>query len=534
MVAVTYSCGNGDPVDEEIVTDPVKENKVISSYIRLNFYESSRVPDESLTANNDLIMIAFRPYSDGSIYCDTPDNQARFSNVSYLNSFDGRNGVLDFTGVGSDMNAGQDLINNVKSFESDGSFKQFTFGTWLYLDLWTPGSYLFKKEDSNGYVYCKMGATNGLFEFNINGKTVNLQTTNLLGGWHHFALAYHGNNSTTDRVTAYLDGSPITGLSIASDFPTSIPFIKAPFHIGVGIDGKIDETFLNSLFLTNSAITNYKNNGIKLRNTDWNSTKTLAYWKYDESSNIGKDSQSWKSIYNDIRSTIQGKGIKLRLGMTGGDWKTVFANASTRTAFVNNVYTIVSENNWDGVDFDFEWSATTAEFDNYSKTIVELSNKLAPLNVTFSVSLHPYSYKINQAAINAVDFISIQLYGPSPTLFPYNEFVANSVLMVDYGIPANKLVLGVPFYGSESNGNKATEAYYTFLNAGLITSPSLDEVTYNGKTYTFNGQNTIRKKAQYVKNGGYLGMMSWDIATDASFTNNLSLIKVVNEELAAD
>ncbi|OYX85875.1 MAG: hypothetical protein B7Y83_03300 [Flavobacteriales bacterium 32-34-25] len=538
------SCG-ADHVDSSLNPDPVPDpvtntgkKKVISSYIRYNFYESSRVSNESLMANNDLIMIAFRPYSDGSIYCDLPDSQASFSNVSYLSSFEGRNGVADFGGAGSDMNAGLDLINNVKSFESDGSYKQFTFGTWLYLDTWTPGAYIFKKENTIGNIlYCKMGATNGVLEFNSDGKIVSVPATGLaLGGWHHFALAYNGNNAVSDRVTAYVDGVKLTAVNTPSDFPTSVSYMKAPFHIGVDIDGKMDETFLNSLYLTSSALVNYKNNGIKLRNTDWNSTKTLSYWKYNSASNMGEDSQSWKSIYKDIRSTIQGKDIKLRLGITGGDWKTVFSNPSARTAFVNNVSNFISENDLDGVDFDFEWSTTETEYNNYSSAIVEMANKLksASPKVTFSVSLHPFSYKITKQAIDAVDFISMQHYGPQPTLFPYDAFVSYTGVVVDYGIPVNKLVLGVPFYGAESNGNKGTEAYFSFVNAGLITSPDLDQVTYNGKTFIFNGQSTIRKKAQFVKNMGYLGMMSWDLATDVSSTNNLSLMKVVNEELSED
>lgn len=67
-------------------------------------------------------------------------------------------------------------------------------------------------------------------------------------------------------------------------------------------------------------------------------------------------------------------------------------------------------------------------------------------------------------------------------------------MAVEYGIPADKLVLGVPFIGTTGvNGEQVS--YSDFINGGL-SDVALDEFTYNGKTYTLNGQNTIRKKSE--------------------------------------
>ncbi|SFF13213.1 glycoside hydrolase family 18 protein [Sunxiuqinia elliptica] len=519
--------------DNNTDNDDTSYEKFFSSYIRLNFYETGRVSDESVLAYDDLIMIAFRPYTDGTLFFDLPDNQASFSNASYLKDFDNRNGVIDFNGTDADMNVGFDLLNNVKiAGGSDGSYKQFTFGTWLSLDNWTPGGFIFKKANESGSVYCKMSDAVGVFEFNINGKSVTIHADNVLNGWHHFALGYNGNKGTAERVACYIDGTLLDNVVVASDFPSSVPFIREAFHIGSGIDAKLDETFISSLFLPAGTVSGYMNNGIKLRKTDWNSSKTLAYWTYDNSSDPGKDAQSWRTIYDELRTTLTGKDIKLRVGMAGGDWKTVVGNATSRTTFVNSVSDFISQYAWDGVDLDFEWCESTQEYNNYSKAIVELGEKLATSDVTYSVSLHAYYYKISQLAINKTDFISLQVYGPQPSLFDYDEFVSKSNAVVDYGIPKEKLVLGVPFYGVESNGNRSSAAYLNFVDAGLISSPLQDQVTYNGKTYTFDGQETIRKKALFAKQNKYKGIMSWDIATDVTYSNELSLAKAVNDVLA--
>lgn len=71
--------------------------------------------------------------------------------------------------------------------------------------------------------------------------------------------------------------------------------------------------------------------------------------------------------------------------------------------------------------------------------------------------------------------------------------------------------------------------YYDFVNDGLATTIE-DTYTYKGNTYTFNSVETIRKKARYVCEEGFAGIMSWDLATDIDVTNNKSLLKAIKEE----
>lgn len=215
----------------------------------------------------------------------------------------------------------------------------------------------------------------------------------------------------------------------------------------------------------------------------------------------------------------------MRLGIAGGEWKKMMADATARTRFASEVKKIIEQYDFDGVDFDFEWPANASEYNNYSATVIQMRSTLGKY-VYFTASLHPVSFKISPEAIDALDFISYQCYGPAVMRFPYEQFVKDGEAAVAYGIPKNKLVMGVPFYGSTGS---LIAAYCDFVNDGLATTNE-DTYTYKGNTYTFNSIETIRKKARYVCEEDYAGIMSWDLATDIDITNNKSLLKVIKEE----
>lgn len=81
------------------------------------------------------------------------------------------------------------------------------------------------------------------------------------------------------------------------------------------------------------------------------------------------------------------------------------------------------------------------------------------------------------------------------------------------------------------DNSKKTEAYFSFVQEGLITSPAQNEVTYKGDVYVFDGQDNIRIKTRYAKEQGLKGMMSWDLATDLPLSDSRSLLKAMIEEL---
>ena len=193
----------------------------------------------------------------------------------------------------------------------------------------------------------------------------------------------------------------------------------------------------------------------------------------------GKGVTSWEELIKSVRADVKGTKTKLRLGAASGEWKAMVADEAARAAFAKNIKKILEKNKLDGIDLDFEWAETEKEYEDYSQAILKMREVLGD-KYLFSVSLHPVCYKISKEAIAAVDFISYQCYGPSPVRFPMEKYCSDIQMALAYGIPKEKLVAGVPFYGVTKDGSKKTEAYFSFVQDGLITGPAQNEVTYKG------------------------------------------------------
>ena len=241
----------------------------------------------------------------------------------------------------------------------------------------------------------------------------------------------------------------------------------------------------------------------------------------------GKGVTTWEGLIKSIRAEVKGTKAKVRIGASSGQWKAMVADETARTAFAKNIKKVLQQNKLDGIDLDFEWAENAKEYEDYSLAILKMREVLGDKYI-LSVSLHPVSYKISKEAIAAVDFISLQCYGPSPVRFPVEKYCSDIQMVLKYGIPKEKLVAGVPFYGVTKDNSKKTEAYFSFVQ---ITSPAENEVNYKGEVYVFDGQDNIRIKTRYAKEQGLKGMMSWDLATDLPLDNSQSLLKAMIEEL---
>ncbi|MCG8309820.1 MAG: glycosyl hydrolase family 18 protein [Cytophagales bacterium] len=527
---------------------------IVSAYIRPQFYEAGAVDDEYLRNNNDIIHIFASPYADGELFSDFPVSDGTLTNASHLSAFAGRNGVLDLNGPGAKMNGGRHLMNL-----ATGGATNFSFEAWVYLDSWVNWSYIFRKQGSSWLkkIDLQLGGdvnTQQLY-FHVNdGSNAYAAVNNsglTVGSWHHVGLVYRGNACANEQVKIYIDGveKNLWYSSGNGTVPTAGPAIRDDLELGIEIDGKMDEVMVFRVPLAASNIVDHMNNGIT--STNWPNNQATAYWKFDDVANPGKDSKSWANIHNSINSVIDGyEGIEHRLGVAAGDWQTMMASSTARQNFANNVRSLMDQYDFDGVDLDFEWCGAndTQCWNNYGSTITVLKN-LLHAHETYSVTLHPLYYHLPASAHSVVDYISIQSYGPSAVRFPYDEFVSNIQLFLNYGYPKEKLIAGLPFYGV-SDPKKLTIGYTGIVNNFPSLDPATDTVNMlmnvtNGSgcsattaqenvTIVFNGQHTIRQKTAYANSQGLAGIMYWDTATDLDYSDPKCLLHSLNAVMNAN
>lgn len=496
-----------------------------SSYIRTSFYETGRIYDKSLQTCNDLIYLVANPYFGGVLYFETPENSFELpAGATWMANYQGRNGVVSLNGS-TQLDGKRDLLN-----KPTGEFPKFTFATWVYLDEWTANAYLFKKQNGTNEpkVALQLGASEGQLTFKVDAATHTFNASALQkGAWHHVALVHDGTKTSSEL---FVDGVSAGKASNIGKLPSMNAYFN--MYLGSNLKGKLDETFFSMLPMSVGEISGIKDNGMTFKG--WNETKVQAYWKFDDQKNPGHDSHSWITIMNDLRPKLAGKDIKFRLGVSGGDWEKMMSNEGNRSAFANNIKQTLEQYHFDGVDFDFEWSYSEQQFANYSATILKVKEVLGD-KFLLSVSLHPISYKISKEAIAACDWISMQCYGPKGTEFPYEKYTEGIQAALNYGVPAEKLVPGLPFYGTKnwsSGGSEGTAAYFDMVKDGAVTSKDQDELTnYKGAKYWLNSYNTIQRKVRYAIDQHLRGVMSWDLATDCDYNNPLSLQRAVVEEI---
>lgn len=61
--------------------------------------------------------------------------------------------------------------------------------------------------------------------------------------------------------------------------------------------------------------------------------------------------------------------MRIRLGVSGGNWSAMLSDANAREAFAENVAEVVRKHQLDGLDLDFEWidQNDTAAWNNYGE-----------------------------------------------------------------------------------------------------------------------------------------------------------------------
>jgi chitinase len=302
----------------------------------------------------------------------------------------------------------------------------------------------------------------------------------------------------------------------------------------------------------------------------------------------GRDGDTENLIkLNELKAT--NPNLKIMISVGGWGWSGNFSDATlteeAREIFANSAIEFMLKHKIDGIDLDWEYPGLPGagnihrpeDKENFTAILKLLREKLDALDndvpylltIATGASQRYLDHTDMKTAHQYLDFINIMTYdfhgsaekktGHNANLFDSkyddNEKVRSAKTAVDQhvkaGIPVEKIVLGVPFYGkywteaeSLNNGlyqpaeGEAGGYDYTFIKDSLLTNPDFQTLwdtsanipflwrAEDGQFVTYENPKSIQLKADYVKENDLGGIMFWQFNGDDG-----TLLQAVYEHL---
>ena len=283
-------------------------------------------------------------------------------------------------------------------------------------------------------------------------------------------------------------------------------------------------------------------------------------------------SQSITSVVHD-----HGAKILLSLGGWGNSWG--FApsveSEEARSIFIDNIISICENNNYDGIDIDWEHPDGFTQKNNLSDFIAELRQAFDELYPEWLISMAvPVSnwsgqhYDFN-SLIQNVSYFNAMTYdfhgswtdhaGHNAPLYPSPANDPDGAVSTGFyylsntrGIPRSKINIGLAFYGKQYNALDINQSfqgevasllynqYEHYINNGwdynwdnTAQSPYLRNSAQD-QIITIEDSNSIARKSDYVKNNQIGGLMIWALSYDYVGGNQLLINSIKNNYLTIE
>ena len=268
------------------------------------------------------------------------------------------------------------------------------------------------------------------------------------------------------------------------------------------------------------------------------------------------------------------KQILISLGGWGNStaFSDVTGNSSLRSTFIANIVSFIQQNDYDGVDIDWEYPSTLVHKENLTLFVSELRSALDMIDsgylLTMAISSGNWygQWFDYEKLVSICDWLGVMTYDfhgtwsshaghNSPISSPSNcsdgsVETALSYLRDQRYIPSNQLVLGIPFYGKVFNAPLLYESF-----TGVVTDLEYNEIPslinagwsrlwddYSKVPYLLNNDATklityddsisVALKAERAIQENLSGVMIWAIGQDLN-NGRQPLLEAVGNSMRA-
>lgn len=238
--------------------------------------------------------------------------------------------------------------------------------------------------------------------------------------------------------------------------------------------------------------------------------------------------------------------LKVMLSVGGwgsGRFSEMASTDERRKAFAKDCLRVVEEFGLDGIDIDWEYptsdmagiSASPDDTENFTLLMKELRRVLpAEMQLTMASAANA-KYVDFKEAVQYMDFVNVMNYdmasAPQHHSGMYRSEMSPGITCeegilahVEAGVPMEKLVFGMPFYGRASGALEGFNDYKNIvqLPADKFTiewddtakAPYVVEVKSGDVVCTFDDPRAIAIKCDYIAEKGMRGAMYWDYDGD--------------------
>ncbi len=240
--------------------------------------------------------------------------------------------------------------------------------------------------------------------------------------------------------------------------------------------------------------------------------------------------------------------LKIALSVGGwgaGNFSEMAADENHRQKFCQNCLAAVKKYNLDGIDLDWEYptsssagiSSSSKDKENFTLLVKDLRATLGSDRLVTMASSSSAKYVDFKSCVDYMDFVNLMTYDmgdpPYHNAGLYKSSMtrlscdASVTLHLNAGVPLEKIVLGMPFYGRDDN--KAFTAsdpddnfiYFKDIDKGNYTErwddnakvPYLTDAS-GTMVLSYDNETSIGLKADYIKQKGLKGAMYWAIEGD--------------------